>query len=294
MNRILFEGCATALVTPFKNGQVDYNALGMLLEHQIKGGIKTIVLLGTTSEASTLEFEEEDKILLYAKEKINGRAKIIVGTGSNDTKTAVQRSIDAKKMGAEGLLVVTPYYNKCTQKGLVAHYKAITDAVQLPVIAYNVPARTGMNMTPETALALSANPYIVGLKEASGNFDQIVRLANVLQGKMALYSGEDAFDFAYLALGATGMISVTANAFPKEKAALYDAMKKGDLAKARELHNKMYEINSVLFCEVNPIPVKAMVHHLGLCSDEMRAPLTIIEDANREKLIAAYKKLNKK
>lgn len=291
MNNILFEGCATALVTPFKNGQVDFDALGNLIDHQIKGGIKTIVLLGTTSEASTLEFEEEDKIIEFAKARINGRAKIIIGTGSNDTKTAIQRSIDAKKMGADGLLVVTPYYNKCTQKGLVAHYKAITDAVQIPVLAYNVPGRTGMNLTPETALALSANPYIVGLKEASGNFDQIVRLANVLKGKMALYSGEDGFDFVYLALGATGMISVTANAFPKEKVALYDAMKKGDFIKARELHNKMLEMNNALFCEVNPIPVKAMLHHLGLCSDEMRAPLTTIEEANRERLIAAYKKI---
>lgn len=292
MNNTLFEGCATALITPFKNGQVDYDALAKLIEHQIAGGIKTIVLLGTTSEASTLEFEEEDKIILFAKEKINGRAKIIIGTGSNDTKTVVQRSIAAKSMGADGLLVVTPYYNKCTQKGLVAHYKAVTDAVKMPIIVYNVPARTGMNITPDTVVELSKNPYIVGLKEASGNFDQIVRLAQMLEDKnMALYSGEDAFDYLYLALGAKGMISVTANAFPKQKVALFDAMKKGDSVKARQWHNKMLEMNNVLFCEVNPIPVKAMVHHLGLCSDEMRAPLTVIEDANREKLIAAYKRL---
>lgn len=292
MNNTLFEGCATALITPFKNGQVDYDALGKIIEHQIAGGIKTIVLLGTTSEASTLEFEEEDKIILFAKEKINGRAKIIVGTGSNDTKTVVQRSIAAKNMGVDGLLVVTPYYNKCTQKGLVAHYKTVTDAVKMPVIAYNVPARTGMNITPDTVKILCDNPYIVGLKEASGNFDQIVRLAQMLEGKnMVLYSGEDAFDYLYLALGAKGMISVAANAFPKQKVALYDAMKKGDFKKARDEHNKMLEMNNVLFCEVNPIPVKAMMHHLGLCSDEMRAPLTVIEDADREKLVAAFKRL---
>jgi 4-hydroxy-tetrahydrodipicolinate synthase len=291
MNNILFEGCATALVTPFKNGQVDFDALGKLLEHQIAGGVKTIVLLGTTSEASTLEFEEEDAIIEFATKQINGRAKIIVGTGSNDTKTVVKRSIDMKKMGVDGLLVVTPYYNKCTQKGLVAHYKAITDATQMPVIIYNVPARTGMNMTPETVLELSKNPFVVGLKEASGNIDQIVKLANILEGKLALYSGEDSLDFLYLALGAKGMISVCANAFPKQKVALYTAMQKGDFTQARKLHNDMLEMNTVLFCEVNPIPVKAMLHHLGLCSDEMRAPLTTIEDANREKLVTGYRKM---
>jgi len=291
MNNVLFEGCATALVTPFKNGEVDYDALGKILDHQINGGIKTIVLLGTTSEASTLEFKEEDMIIEFAKKRINGKAKIIIGTGSNDTKTVVKRSIDAKNMGADGLLVVTPYYNKCTQKGLVAHYKAVTDAVKIPVIVYNVPARTGMNMTPETVLELAKNPYIMGLKEASGNLDQIVRLAQMLDGKMALYSGEDGFDYVYLALGAKGMISVAANAFPKQKVALAEAMKKGDFAKGRAEHNKMLEMNNVLFCEVNPIPVKAMMHHLGLCSDEMRAPLTTIEEPNREKLIAAYKRL---
>ena len=291
MNNILFEGCAPALVTPFKNGEVDYDALGKIIEHQISGGIKTIVLLGTTSEASTLEFEEEDQILEFAMKKINGRAKVIVGTGSNDTKTVVKRSIDAKNMGADGLLVVTPYYNKCTQKGLIAHYKAVTDAVQMPIIIYNVPSRTGMNMTPDTVLELAKNPYIAGLKEASGNIDQIVTLAAQLDGKMALYSGEDAFDYVYLALGATGMISVAANAFPKQKVALYDAMKAGDYAKGKQEHAKMLEMNNVLFCEVNPIPVKAMMHHLGLCSDEMRAPLTTIEDAGRKKLVDAYKRM---
>jgi len=292
-NQIIFEGCATALVTPFKDGKVDFDALGKILEHQITGGIKTLVLLGTTSEASTLEFDEEDAIIEYAKKRINGRAKIIVGTGSNDTKVAIQRSVEAKKFGADGLLIVPPYHNKCTQAGLVAHYNAITDAVKMPVILYNVPARTGMNMTPDTVLKLAENPYIAGLKEASSNFDQITALAKKLDGKLALYSGEDAFDYLYLALGAKGMISVAANAFPKQKVALADAMKKGDFKKGLQAHNEMLEMNNVLFCEVNPIPVKAMMHHLGLCTDEMRAPLTTIEKANREKLAAAYKNLKK-
>lgn len=291
MNTILFEGCAPALVTPFKNGKVDFDAFGELIEYQITNGIKTLVILGTTSEASTLEFAEENEIMKFTKEKVKGRAKIIIGTGSNDTKVAVERSIDAKNMGADGLLVVTPYYNKCTQKGLVAHYKAITDAVQIPVIAYNVPGRTGFNMTPETVLELSKNPFIAGLKEASGNIAQIVQLAKELDGKMALYSGDDGLDYLFLALGAKGMISVTANVLPAKKVELFQAVKSGNFKKALEIHNETHEINGALFCEVNPIPVKAVLHHMGLCNNELRLPLTPIEPQNQKKVVEAFEKV---
>jgi 4-hydroxy-tetrahydrodipicolinate synthase len=291
MNNILFEGCAPALVTPFRNGEVDFDALGEIIEHLIKGGIRAMVVLGTTGEAPTLEYEEEDAIVKFAKTKINGRAKMIVGTGSNDTKTAIKRSIDAKNMGADGVMLMTPYYNKATQKGLVAHFTAIADAVKIPVILYNVPGRTGMNMAPETMLELSKNKYMAGVKEASYDVAHINRVYELLSGKMAVYSGNDDLNFLHLAMGATGVISVTGNAFPEKLVELCALVKSGKLAQARALHNKMLEMNTVLFNEVNPIPIKAMMHHLGLCSDEMRAPLTVIEPANREKLISAYKKL---
>ena len=287
MNKILFQGCAPAMVTPFKQGRVDFEALERIIEHLINNGIKTIVVLGTTGETSTLEYEEENEIIRFAKKRMEGRAIMIVGTGSNSTKTAVERSLNAKELGVDGLLVVTPYYNKCTQRGLVEYYMAIADTVKMPVIAYNVPSRTGLNMTPETALELSQNPYIVGLKEASGNIQQIIQLAKILQGKMALYSGDDVLNYLILALGGQGMISVTANALPSQLVALYAAIQEGNYIEARNLHNQLYEINNALFCEVNPIPVKAALCYMGICSDELRLPLTTIEHINRKKVIKA-------
>ena len=199
--------------------------------------------------------------------------------------------MEAKELGADGLLVVTPYYNKCTQKGLVEYYNTIANAVKLPIIAYNVPARTGLNMTAETAIAIAQNQYIVGLKEASENLVHIGQFAHHLTGRMALYSGDDEANLIYSALGAHGYISVAANAIPEKIIALFETFKAGNLKKALELHNEMYEFCGALFCEVNPIPVKAMMHHLGLCSDEMRSPLTTIEPHSRDKVVNAYKKL---
>jgi len=293
MNNILFEGCATALVTPFKNGQIDFDAYGRLIENQIKGGIKNIVVLGTTGEPCTISSSERTELIKFAKDKINGRAKLIVGTGSYDTRMAIKYSIEAKELGADGLLVVTPYYNRCTQKGLVKYYNDIANAVQMPIIAYNVPARTGLNMTAATAVEIAKNTWICGLKEASENLVHIGQFAHYLAGKIALYSGDDEANLVYSALGAHGYISVAANAIPEKIVALFETFKSGNLKKALELHNEMYDFCGALFCEVNPIPIKAMMHHLDLCSDEMRAPLTTIEDANRERLVAAYKKLKK-
>jgi 4-hydroxy-tetrahydrodipicolinate synthase len=291
MNKILFEGCATALVTPFRDGAVDFPALKKLIEHQIAGGVKALVVLGTTGEPSTLSASERTEIIKFARIAIAGRALMIVGTGANDTTKAIEQSLTAKKLGADGLLVVTPYYNKCTQRGLVAYYNAIADAAQMPIIAYNVPARTGLNMTAATAAEISKNPHIVGLKEASENLTHITAFAHALHGKMALYSGDDEANLFYLTLGAHGMISVAANVLPAKVTALYDTFKSRDTEKAAELHDRLYDVCSALFCEVNPIPVKAALAHIGICTDELRAPLTTIEDGNRQRLTEALKKV---
>lgn len=289
MKKTLFEGISTALITPFKNGKVDFDGLKKLIKHQMDGGVKTFVVLGTTAETSTLTFEEEDAIFEFVKKETKGKVTLIVGTGSNDTQTAIRRSIDAKNAGADGILVVTPYYNKATQKGLIAHYTQIAEAAKLPVILYNVPGRTGMEIAPETALELSKNQYIVGIKEASGNIAHITKLANMLEGKLDIYSGDDGLDYLFYALGAKGSISVTANVLPKQKNDMYNLFKKGDLKKALAIHNKLFEINKVLFCEVNPIPAKAACNIIGICSDEMRMPLTAMEPDNRKKLEQALK-----
>jgi len=283
MNKIVFEGVAPALVTPFKNGEVDYASLEKVLDYQIKSGTKTLVLLGTTSEASTLTFEEEDKIFEFVKKRVPKDIKLIVGTGSNDTLTVIRRSLDAKNMGADALLIVTPYYNKCTQKGLVAHYTQVTEAAKMPVIVYNVPSRTCLNITPETALELSKNPWIVGIKEASSDIEQVLKMFHLLEGKMAIYSGDDEMDYLFFALGAAGAISVTANIAPMQKNELFDLVKKGDHVGALKNHKKMYELNNTLFIDVNPIPVKAALKHKGIIADdELRMPLTKLDDDKRK------------
>jgi len=291
MNQILFKGVATALVTPFSRGEIDFPAFGRIIERQIGAGVAALVVLGTTGEPCTLTAAERTKLVSFAKKQINGRVKLVVGTGSNNTREAVRNSLEAKKLGADGLLVVTPYYNKCTQKGLVKYYNAIADAVKMPVLAYNVPGRTGVTVAPATAVEIAKNPYIVGLKEAGGNLAQICQLSHALKGKMALYSGEDEANLVYFALGAHGCISVASNVIPKKIIQLFDVCQVGDFKQALELHNAMYGFCGALFCEVNPIPVKAVMHHLELCGDDMRAPLTVIEDANRAKVVEAYKNL---
>jgi len=284
----IFEGISVALVTPFTNGTVDFDALGNIIEFQIAGGIRTFIVLGTTAETSTLTIEEQNEIIAFAKRVINGRAKVIIGTGSNNTATTIERSLEVKAMGVDGLLVVTPYYNKCTQNGLVEHFTQIANAVQMPIIIYNVPGRTNVNINVDTALRLSANKHIVGIKEASGNFSQIMEMSRVLEGKMAMYSGDDATDYLFYLLGGVGSISVTANVLPAEKIKVFELVRNGKIAEARELHNRLLDINNQLFCEPNPIPVKAVLANLGLCKDEMRMPLTVIEDENRKKVLEAF------
>ena len=285
----IFEGVATAIVTPFNNGMVDFDALSGLIEHQISSNIPALVVLGTTGESATLSACEQEQIITFAKEKIRGRTKLIVGTGTNYTKTTIVRSLHAKQLGADAIMVVTPYYNKCTQQGATKHFNKIANTTRLPMIIYNVPGRTGFNLTPNTVLELAKNPYIVGIKEASGNIDQMMQLCKLLDGKLAIYCGDDVLDFLCYALGSDGSISVTANVFPDKKVELYNLVKAGKLDQARKAHNDMLDINTALFIEPNPIPVKAALCHLGFCRDEVRPPLTKIEPRNKKKLLGVLK-----
>ena len=288
--KCLFTGSAVALITPFKNGAIDYDSLGKLIDFQLENGTDAIVVLGTTGEPATIKDVDKKEIIEFAKRRINGKAKLIVGTGANSTRKAVENSVMAKESGADGLLVVTPYYNKCTNLGLYEHYKAIADGVKLPIIVYNVPGRTGVNISPQMALMLSKIPEVVGIKEASGNISQIVELASALEGKMALYSGDDALNYAFMCLGAQGAISVTANILPQKVKQLLDFCQNKNYEKAKALHQELLEINKTMFVEVNPVPVKYACHLLGLCSSEIRLPLTTPEEEHKELIKKALSK----
>lgn len=280
----VFTGSCVALVTPFKDDKVDYESLGKLIDFQINNGTDAIVVLGTTGEPATLTSEERDGIIKFARKKTKGKVTLIVGTGSNSTIKAINDSRRAQKLGADALLIVTPYYNKCTQKGLISHYKKISDNVNIPIIAYNVPGRTGVNILPETALELSKISNICGIKEANASINQIMRMCSLLKDKMAVYSGEDSLNYIFMTLGASGGISVTANVFPKEVSEVIHTSLKGEFKKALSLQEKLEEINKNMFIEVNPIPVKYACSLLKLCENSLRLPLTNLEEQNEEKL----------
>lgn len=272
--KCLFKGSAVALITPFtKENEVDFVALKRLIDLQLEAGTDAIVVLGTTGEPATLTMEEKIKIMRFAKKQIAGKAKFIVGTGANSTKNAVEMSVLAQKEGADGLLVVTPFYNKCTQKGLVEHYTKIASAVNIPIIVYNVPGRTGVNILPQTAEELSKIPNIVGIKEASGNISQMVDLCARLWDKMAVYSGDDSLNYVFMTLGAVGVISVTANAYPKEVRFVTQKILSRDFVSALKMHNRLLKINKDLFVEVNPTPVKFVCSKMDLCENLLRLPL---------------------
>jgi len=276
------KGTATAMITPFlKEGGVNFDAFGKMIEYQIAGGTDALVILGTTGEPSTMTDEEKVAVMEYAVKKIAGRAKIIFGTGSNCTDGAVKASVRAEKMGADGLLCVTPYYNKCTQKGIVEYYKAICSAVSIPVIAYNVPARTGVNILPPTAEELAKIPNIAGIKEACGNMEQICETMRRVRPFCDVYSGDDNLNVPILAIGGAGLISVASNLAPKEVKAVYTYVADGNLAKANELQDRLLPLIDACFTEVNPIPVKAGCDMLGLDAGVPRAPLTELEEAHK-------------
>ncbi len=285
-----FNGTATAMITPFgKDGGVNYAAFGRMIDFQIENGTDVLVVLGTTGEPPTMTEEEKEEVMRFSVRRAAKRAKVVFGTGSNSTAHAVEASRKAERLGADGLLAVTPYYNKCTQNGLYEYYKTIADAVSIPVICYNVPPRTGVNIKPETAARIADIENIAGIKEACGNMEQIVTTARMIRGKCDLYSGDDHLNLPILAIGGAGLISVSSNIFPRETKQLYEAVKRGDLGEANSLQDKMLPVIDLLFCEVNPIPAKAAADMIGLEGGIPRAPLTEMEPAHKEQLRAALK-----
>ncbi len=288
----MFKGVGTALITPFNENGIDLESYEKLIEFEIKNGAQALIVCGTTGEPATMTKAEKDSVISTAIEIINKRVPSIVGTGANSTATAIANSIEAEKMGADGLLVVTPYYNKCTQKGLVAHYKAIAESVDAPIFLYNVPGRTGVNILPETVKELSCVKNIVAIKEASGNMAQVMEVARIIEGTgMSLYSGDDALTLPMLALGAKGVISVASNVIPSVMSDIVSLYFSGDVEKSRALHFKYLPLMTALFVETNPIPVKYAASKLGLCKNILRMPLTTIEKEHAAKLDAVMKEL---
>ncbi len=276
------KGAATALITPFNKDGVNLNAFGKMIEYQINNGIKALIVLGTTGEPATMTEEEKEQVIQYAITKIAKRVKVIIGTGSNCTEKAVLASKRAERLGADGILAVTPYYNKCTQNGLVLYYRSICEAVHIPVICYNVPSRTGVNILPETMARIAQIPNMAGIKEASGNMAQVLETARLIRGKCDLYSGEDPLNLPILAAGGTAVISVVSNLAPAGVSALCEAVLQGNLKKANEENDKLLPLTKACFIEVNPIPAKAGMNALGFQAGTPRAPLTPLEPEHEE------------
>ena len=287
----IFTGSGVAIVTPFlDNGDVDYDRFRELIEFHIANGTDCIIVCGTTGESSTLSHEEHLECIRFCCEVVNKRIPVVAGTGSNCTGTAIYLSTEAEKYGVDGLLLVTPYYNKATQKGLIAHFTAIANAVNVPIILYNVPSRTGVNITPETAVYLAKNvDNIVGIKEASGNISQVTKLAALADGCIDIYSGNDDQVVPLLSLGGKGVISVIANIAPRQTHDMVAKYLAGDVKGALELQLKSIELCDALFCEVNPIPVKKAVELMGMCSGNLRMPLSEMEPANAARLEKAMR-----
>lgn len=287
----IFTGAGVAIVTPFKaNGEVNYEKFAELIEDQISGGTDAIIVCGTTGESSTLTHEEHLEVIRYCVEKVAGRIPVVAGTGSNCTETAVYLSTEAEKYGVDGLLLVTPYYNKATQKGLYRHYKTIADSVKVPCIIYNVPSRTGCNIAPETVVQLCKDvENIVGIKEASGNIAQVVKLMSLADGKVDLYSGNDDQIVPLLSLGGKGVISVLSNVAPKQTHDICAKFFAGDVEGSAKEQLRAIDLCNALFCEVNPIPVKMALNLMGKEVGSLRAPLTDMEEENTKKLEKAMK-----
>ena len=292
MKNTIFTGMATALVTPMKpDGAIDYEAFARFIEFQIEKGINALVVMGTTGENATIEYKEQYKIVRFVVEQVAGRVPVIAGTGTNNTEHVLHNTKAACEAGADAVLVVTPYYNKATQNGLIAHFTAVADASTVPVILYNVPGRTGCNLLPKTVAKLAEHPRIAAIKEATGNMAQMVQLQALCGDKIDIYSGEDALTVAMMAMGAKGTISVLSNVAPAESVAMTDACKAGDFETAAKWQCRLLPLIDALFSEVNPIPAKAGVSALGFGEEHLRLPLTPMEEDNRAVLYAEMRKL---
>lgn len=286
----VFTGVATALITPFKDGKVDFDAFGKFVDWQIESGVDAVVVCGTTGEGSTLTDEEHRECIKFVVERTAGRVPVIAGTGSNDTAYAIDLSKAACEYGADALLVVTPYYNKATQAGLVETFTKIADETDKPIILYNVPSRTGCNITPDTYEKLASHPRISGIKEANGDVVTALDTLNRVEGKMTMYSGNDDQITALMSIGAKGVISVLSNVCPKETVAIAHAALEGDFEKSAKLQREYYDLIKALFSEVNPIPVKAACAAMGLCENSLRLPLTPMSEGKHDVLIQLMKK----
>ena len=292
MKNTIFTGMATAIVTPMHtDGSIDYEALGRFVEFQIGSGINGLVVMGTTGENATIEPEDQKKVIAYTVEKVAGRVPVIAGTGTNNTEHVLANTRNACQVGADAILVVTPYYNKATQNGLVTHFTAVADESTLPVILYNVPSRTGCNLLPKTVAKLSEHPNIAAIKEATGSLAQMIEIMHLCGDKIDVYSGEDGLTVPMMAMGAKGTISVLSNVAPRQSVAMTDACLRGDYAAAAKMQCDLLPLINALFSEVNPIPAKAATAAMGFGADALRLPLTSMEEQTRAVLFAEMRKL---
>ena len=292
MKNTIFTGMATAIVTPMHtDGSIDYEALSRFVEFQIGSGINGLVVMGTTGENATIEPEDQKKVIAYTVEKVAGRVPVIAGTGTNNTEHVLHNTRNACQVGADAILVVTPYYNKATQNGLITHFTAVADESTLPVILYNVPSRTGCNLLPKTVAKLSEHPNIAAIKEATGSLAQMIEIMHLCGDKIDVYSGEDGLTVPMMAMGAKGTISVLSNVAPRQSVAMTDACLRGDYAAAAKMQCDLLPLINALFSEVNPIPAKAATAAMGFGADALRLPLTSMEDQNRAVLFAEMRKL---
>ncbi|MDB4986999.1 MAG: 4-hydroxy-tetrahydrodipicolinate synthase [Myxococcaceae bacterium] len=280
----MFEGTYTALITPFRDGEVDYPALAKLIERQVEGGVDGLVPCGSTGESATLSHDEHERVIDFTLEKANKRVKVIAGSGSNSTRETIRLTRFAADHGADGALLIAPYYNKPTQDGLFAHYAAVAEAVDIPQVLYNIPGRCAVNIAPETLARLARIDNIVGVKEASGSLDQISRVVELCGPDFNVIAGDDNLTLPIMALGGKGSIAVTSNLLPKRYAELVRQASAGDFAKARKVHFELAPIIRALFTETNPIGIKAALALTGACSDETRLPLTKMTEGNRDAL----------
>lgn len=291
MKNTIFTGMATAIVTPMTKTDIDYDALGRFLDFQIDSGINAIVVMGTTGENATIEPADQDKVIRFTVEKVAHRVPVIAGTGTNNTAHVLHNTRNACAAGADAILVVTPYYNKATQNGLITHFTAVADESTVPVILYNVPGRTGCNLLPKTVAKLAEHPRIAAIKEATGSLAQMVEIMALCGDKIDVYSGEDALTVPMMAMGAAGAISVLSNVVPAQAVAMTNACLAGDYKTAARLQCQLLPLTNALFSEVNPIPAKAAVSAMGFGEENLRLPLTPMEDANRQKLFEEMRKL---